>query len=62
MTVYHGSTAVIQSPELYRSIRTLDFGPGFYTTANREQAVSFTRKVYEREIRQGKKPEGKFVS
>jgi hypothetical protein len=42
MTVYHGSTVIIQSPELYRSIRTLDFGPGFYTTTNREQAVSFT--------------------
>jgi hypothetical protein len=62
MTVYHGSTVIIQTPELYRSIRTLDFGPGFYTTTNREQAVSFAQKVYEREIRQGKKPEGKFVS
>jgi hypothetical protein len=62
MTLYHGSTAIIQSPELYRSIRTLDFGPGFYTTTNREQAAVFTQKVYEREIRQGKKPEGKFVS
>jgi hypothetical protein len=62
MTVYHGSTAVIQSPELHQSIRTLDFGPGFYTTTNREQAAGFTKKVYDREIRQGKKPEGKFVS
>jgi hypothetical protein len=62
MIIYHGSTAVIQSPELHRSIRTLDFGPGFYTTTNQEQAAGFTKKVYEREIRQGKKPEGKFVS
>jgi hypothetical protein len=62
MTLYHGSTTVIQSPELRRSIRTLDFGPGFYTTANREQAAGFTQKVYERESRQGKKPAGKFVS
>jgi hypothetical protein len=62
MTLYHGSTIVIQNPELHHSIRTLDFGPGFYTTANREQAAGFTQKVYEREIRQGKKPAGKFVS
>jgi hypothetical protein len=62
MTVYHGSTVIIQRPEIRRSIRTLDFGPGFYTTTNQEQAIGFTRKVYEREIRRGKKPEGKFVS
>jgi hypothetical protein len=62
LTVYHGSTVIIQSPELHRSIRTLDFGPGFYTTANKEQAIGFTQKVYDREVRQGKKSEGKFVS
>jgi hypothetical protein len=62
MTLYHGSTVIIQSPELHHSIKTLDFGPGFYTTTNREQAVGFTQKVYEREVRQGRIPEGKFVS
>jgi hypothetical protein len=44
MTVYHGSTAVIQSPELHRSIRTLDFGPGFYTTTNRERPWVLQKK------------------
>jgi hypothetical protein len=37
MTLYHGSDQIIEIPELRPSIRTLDFGPGFYTTTNKEQ-------------------------
>ena len=33
---------------MIRQNRTLDFGSGFYTTTNREQAVSFAGKVTER--------------
>ena len=40
MTLYHGSDQIIKTPELRPSIRTLDFGPGFYTTPNKEQAAN----------------------
>ena len=62
MTLYHGSDQIIKTPELRPSIRTLDFGPGFYTTTNKEQAVNFAIKVYDRSIRVGDNPKGKFIS
>ena len=62
MTLYHGSDQVIKTPELRPSIRTLDFGPGFYTTTNKEQAMDFALRVYARSIRMGNVPEGTFVS
>ena len=40
MTPYHGSNTEVAVPRLLRSVRTLDFGPGFYTTMNRDQAVT----------------------
>jgi hypothetical protein len=61
MTLYHGSDQIIQNPELRPSIRTLDFGPGFYTTTNKEQAKSFAVKVYDRSIRSGGTPKRKFI-
>jgi hypothetical protein len=45
MRVYHGSNVIVERPNLEWSKRTLDFGPGFYTTTNKEQAVNFARKV-----------------
>ena len=45
MIVYHGSDVVVESPTLLKPKRTLDFGPGFYTTTNKEQAISFAQKV-----------------
>jgi hypothetical protein len=62
MTLYHGSDQIIKIPELRPSIRTLDFGPGFYTTTNKEQAIHFAVKVYDRSIRTGAIPKGKFIS
>ena len=62
MTLYHGSDQTIKIPELRSSIRTLDFGPGFYTTTNKEQAANFAIKVYDRSIRAGEIPKGKFVN
>lgn len=35
-------------PMLVESNRMLDFGPGFYTTTNREQAVRFAKSVVAR--------------
>ncbi|MDR0320859.1 MAG: DUF3990 domain-containing protein [Treponema sp.] len=62
MTLYHGSNQIIEIPELRPSIRTLDFGQGFYTTTNKEQAVNFAIKVYDRAIRTGDIPKGRFIS
>ena len=48
MILYHGSNVIVGKPRLVRQNRTLEFGPGFYTTTNRDQAVSFAGKVTER--------------
>ena len=48
MILYHGSNMVVEQPKLIPQARSLDFGSGFYTTVNKEQAVSFADKVYRR--------------
>ncbi len=48
MTVYHGSNIMISEPRLIKQNRSLDFGSGFYTTTNKEQAISFADKVVRR--------------
>lgn len=45
MILYHGSDIIVKNPKLINQKRTLDFGAGFYTTTNKKQAVSFSRKV-----------------
>lgn len=45
MILYHGSNTVVEQPELIRQNRFLDFGNGFYTTTNKEQAENFAKKV-----------------
>ena len=45
MIVYHGSDVIVEKPMIIASKRTLDFGSGFYTTTNKEQAKSFSSKV-----------------
>lgn len=44
MTVYHGSTLEIRSPDVSHSKRFLDFGPAFYVTSYREQAQNWARR------------------
>ena len=39
MILYHGSNVVVEQPEILKPSHALDFGPGFYTTLNRDQAV-----------------------
>jgi hypothetical protein len=39
MKIYHGSTVRIEHPKIIKSERFLDFGYGFYTTTNKEQAT-----------------------
>jgi hypothetical protein len=45
MIVYHGSTVPVEKPKILQSERKLDFGEGFYTTYNREQAVRWSERV-----------------
>ena len=45
MQLYRGSNAVVTQPDVHCSRRGLDFGAGFYTTTNLDQAVSFSKKV-----------------
>jgi hypothetical protein len=48
MQLYHGSDIVVEKPMLLPQQRTLDFGAGFYTTTNYDQAEAFARKVGDR--------------
>ena len=48
MQLYHGSNIIVEKPILLPQQRTLDFGTGFYTTTNYEQAEEFARKVGDR--------------
>ena len=45
MILYHGSTVPVKVPEIFKSERMLDFGPGFYTTSNNEQAIRWSELV-----------------
>jgi hypothetical protein len=38
MIVYHGSFLVVDKPDVGHSKRYLDFGAGFYVTADQKQA------------------------
>ena len=38
MRIYHGSDVVVKIPKILTANRLLDFGEGFYTTSNYEQA------------------------
>lgn len=53
MILYHGSNVVVEQPKLIGQNRFLDFGYGFYTTTNKEQAENFAQKVI---VRRGGKP------
>ena len=44
MTVYHGSDREIPAPDVFHSRRRVDFGPGFYVTPLREQAINWAKR------------------
>jgi hypothetical protein len=58
MTLYHGSNVAVENPNLDLSRKNLDFGIGFYTTVNKNQAVEFAQKVM---IRKGQKSQSVSV-
>jgi len=39
---------LVKEPKIMQPTRALDFGPGFYTTTNIDQAKSFSKKVQDR--------------
>ena len=57
MLLFHGSNLIVKNPSLKLSRKSLDFGPGFYTTENKKQAIDFSYKVAVR-----KKQENQIVS
>jgi len=57
MKLFHGSNVAVEIPNLAFSRKSLDFGAGFYTTANKNQAAAFAEKVMIR-----KKQKSKAVS
>ena len=48
MIVFHGTNIIIEQPEIINRFKTLDFGEGFYTTENENQAREFAIKTCER--------------
>ena len=48
MILYHGSNVVVEVPEPGHGLRAMDFGPAFYTTSSREQALRWARSVTKR--------------
>ena len=49
MKLYHGSTVAVRKPSLRPGRTNADFGKGFYTTSNLEQAVRWAHIKRERE-------------
>lgn len=49
MKLYHGSIVVVRNPSLRKGRANADFGKGFYTTSNLEQAVRWAHIKQERE-------------
>ena len=48
MKLYHGTNVIIRQPRVLVPNRTLDFGPGFYTTSSLDQARRWARSVTSR--------------
>lgn len=49
MIIYHGSTVLVETPEIRSGDTFLDFGVGFYTTTSYEQAERWARIKMRRE-------------
>lgn len=53
MKLYHGSIERVESPEIRKPNRTLDYGAGFYLTSSRDQAENWVRRKFKGEINKG---------
>ena len=45
MILYHGSNVIVREPRLLKVQRELDFGKGFYTTSDLEQAKKWAKRT-----------------
>ena len=45
MILYHGSNVEVREPRLLKVQRELDFGKGFYTTSDLEQAAKWAKRT-----------------
>jgi len=45
LKLYHGSNQAVEQPRLLKPTHPMDFGAGFYTTTNYQQAADFAKKV-----------------
>lgn len=48
MRLYHGGMSAVANPEIRLATRFLDFGNGFYTTTNVDQARVWANKIAEK--------------
>lgn len=48
MILYHGSNVEVKEPRLLKVQRELDFGKGFYTTSDLEQAIKWAKRTARR--------------
>jgi hypothetical protein len=53
MLLYHASLETVETPIIFNRYKTLDFGTGFYTTPNENQAEEFAIKAFLRRGRRG---------
>jgi len=54
MQLYHGSVEIIEHPKIFDQQRLLDFGKGFYTTTNKEQAERWAAIKQKRTVKTAK--------
>jgi hypothetical protein len=54
MILFHGSTGVVEQPNLKYCRRNTDFGKGFYTTTSKEQAEQWC-KILQKRTENGRK-------
>ncbi len=51
MILYHGSTQIVEEPQILVPNRTLDYGSGFYATSSKTQAKEWVhRKLENRDV------------
>ena len=48
MKLYHGTNVKFENPQILKPNRALDFGAGFYTTTDKNQAISWAEAVVKR--------------
>jgi len=55
MILYHGSSFIVEKPQILREFTGRDFGVGFYTTTIKEQAIKWAHRKTKIDLRIGKK-------